>query len=307
MPSKKHWKLLEILNTTTQYFIDKNIENPRLNAEELLGKVLGIDRVQLYVSYEQPLSDKEIYDFRSLVKRRIHHEPLQHIIGMTEFMGYPIKVNRDVLIPRPETEILVEGVLKLHCEGKLEKPSILDIGTGSGCIAVSLALTWPNSELLAIDISASALDVAKQNCELNKIPVQIKDSNHKQKTNFYTPIILAQLDIMQSWPQSLNNHFDIIISNPPYVTKNEINDLQVEVRDFEPHIALTDHDDGLKFYKRIFDMVKSKGELDCRYLFLEMSGSHPDRIEDLAHKYIFKKINIIPDLNKIDRVLKIEV
>ena len=110
MHSKKHWTLLEILNTTTDYFAEKNIDNPRLNAEELLGKILSLKRVQLYVSFERPLTDREVSDFRTLVKRRIQHEPLQHIIGQTEFMGFPISVNPNVLIPRPETEILVEEV-----------------------------------------------------------------------------------------------------------------------------------------------------------------------------------------------------
>ena len=112
---------------------------------------------------------------------------------------------------------------------------------------------------------------------------------------------------MQPWPESLKTMFDIIVSNPPYVTNDEMRTLQQEVKDYEPHTALTDFGDGLKVYKRIFDLITGKDELECHYLFLEMSGSQPDKIKALARNYSFKKISVIADLNKIDRVLKIEV
>ncbi|MEJ2544119.1 MAG: peptide chain release factor N(5)-glutamine methyltransferase [Calditrichaceae bacterium] len=307
MLSKKSWTLLDILNTTTEYFTEKNIDNPRLNAEELLGKVLGLKRVQLYVAFERPLTDEEVFKFRELVKRRIQHEPLQHIIGQTEFMGYPIKVNSDVLIPRPETEILVEEVLKLQTGMILKNPTILDIGTGSGCIAISLALEWKDSQLIAIDVSKSAIETAHQNCQLNGIFAQMARSNQIQNIDFSNQLAILEQDILKPWSQSIKKQFDIIVFNPPYVTKDEMKTLQPEVRDYEPHVALTDFNDGLIFYRRIFDMLSRKHELESRYLFLEMSGSQPDKIITLAQEYRFKHIDIIPDLNKIDRVLKIEV
>ena len=307
MQSNKRWTLLELLNTTTQYFDEKNIDNPRLNAEELLGKALGLNRVQLYVAFERPVTDTEVDSFRSMVKRRAQHEPLQHIIGMTEFMGFPIQVNRDVLIARPETEILVEEVINLKNQNDLKNPNILDIGTGSGCIAISLALCLLESKILATDISPAAIEIAQQNCRLNKISVQIIESNQTQKIDFTTPVTLVEHDIMQPWAQSLRNQFDIIVSNPPYVTQTEMDSLQPEVKDFEPHAALTDFSDGLKFYKRIFDLIMGNNELKCRYLLLEMSGSQPEKITAIAQNYPFNKLDIIPDLNKIDRVLRIEV
>ncbi len=307
MQSTKRWNLLEILNTTTQYFTEKNIDNPRLNAEELLGKALGLSRVQLYVSFERPLTEKEVSTFKEMVKRRIQHEPLQQIIGQTEFMGYPYKVNSDVLIPRPETEMLVEEILKLKIENGLKNPTILDIGTGSGCIAISLALNWSDSQLFAVDNSPAALNMAQQNCLLNKISVQNVKSNQPQSSNFSLQLILLEHDILKPWPQLLKRQFDIIVSNPPYVTNDEMKTLQPEVKDYEPHGALTDFSDGLKFYRRIFDMITEKQELECHYLFLEMSGSQPDRIIALAQKHAFRKIDIIPDLSKIDRILRIEV
>jgi release factor glutamine methyltransferase len=307
MQSKKYWNLLEILNTTTQYFVEKNIDNPRLNAEELLGKALGLSRVELYVSFERLLTDKEVSTFREMVKRRIQHEPLQHIIGQTEFMGYPIKVNSNVLIPRPETEILVEEIIKLQNENDLKNPTILDIGTGSGCIAISLAQEWSGSQLLAVDNSSAALDMAQQNCLLNKISVKMVKSNQAQPLDLSIQITLLEHDILKPWPQLLKRHFDIIVSNPPYVTNDEMKTLQPEVKNYEPHAALTDFSDGLKFYRRIFDMITEKREIECHYLFLEMSGSQPEKIIALTRKYMFRKINIIPDLSKINRVLKIEV
>lgn len=307
MQSKKHWTLLEILNTTTQYFTEKNIDNPRLNAEELLGKVLDLKRVELYVAFERPLTDKEISNLRELVKRRIQHEPLQHIIGQTDFMGYPIKVNPDVLIPRPETEILVEEVLKLQNDPNLKNPNILDIGTGSGCIAISLVLEWKNSQVVAVDVSSTALKTAHQNCLLNTISAQMAASHKNQTIDFSNDITLLEHDILKPWPPSIKKQFDIIVSNPPYVTQNEMQSLQPEVNNYEPHDALTDFNDGLTFYRRIFDIVTEKKELVCRYLFLEMSGSQPEKIIAIAQNYAFNNIEIIPDLNKIDRVLKIEV
>lgn len=307
MQSNKRWNLLELLNITTQYFVEKNIDNPRLNAEELLGKTLGLSRVQLYVSFERPLTDKEVSTFKEMVKRRIQHEPLQQIIGQTEFMGYPFKVNSDVLIPRPETEMLVEEILRLQNENGLKNPTILDIGTGSGCIAISLALNWSGSQLFAVDNSPAAINIAQQNCLLNKISVQNVKSTRTQSSDFSRQLTLLEHDILKPWPQLLKRQFDIIVSNPPYVTNDEMKTLQPEVKDYEPHAALTDFSDGLKFYRRIFDMISVKQELECHYLFLEMSGSQPDRIIALAQKHIFRKIDIIPDLSNIDRILKIEV
>ena len=307
MQQKKQWKLLDLLNTTMQYLLEKGVDNPRLNAEELLGKALDLNRVQLYVSFDRPISETELDLYRSLIKRRSQHEPLQHILGQTEFMGYPFIVNPNVLIPRPETEILVEEVLKTTQQTGQRNPSILDIGTGSGCIAISLALQLPGSHILAIDISKSALDIARQNCQLNNISLNMFESDHTKTENTAPPITFAMYDILSPWPSSFQNRFDIMVSNPPYVTKTEMEQLQPEVRDFEPQGALTDFNDGLTYYKRIFELVSERESLQCKYLFLEMSGSQPDKIVSLARTYSFYKIDIIPDLNKIERVLKIEV
>jgi len=292
MPVNKIWKVLELLNTTTAYFEEKQIENPRLNAEQLLGKALNRSRVDLYVSFEQPVSDKELINFRDFVKRRAAREPLQYILGETEFMGLPFSVTSDVLIPRPETEVLVEEVLKLKETYSGSQPLIVDVGSGSGCIAISLASFWNEAQVTGLDISASALQIARENAIRNQIEGQVE---------------FMEFDMLDKWNDSLPRHIQILVSNPPYIALAEMNELQAEVRDYEPHIALNDQADGLTFYKRLFQICSAVEPPEVDYLFLEMSGSQPQRIIELAGQYNFTEIKIINDLNNIPRVLKIEV
>ena len=290
MQKQKTWKVIDLLKTTTTYFLKKNIENPRLNAERLLSHVLKMERIKLYVEFERPVSDAELDQYRSLVSRRTKNEPLQYILGETEFMGLAFQVNPSVLIPRPETEILVEGVIKLknETEGQID---ILDIGTGSGCIAISLAHYWPGAHAYGIDISADALKIAGENKVLNKT----------ENVTFF------EKDVFDSWPDNnLPKEFEIIISNPPYVTEDEMAGLQNEVKDFEPKVALTDFSDGMRFYTHIFSLI-NEGTLNTKFLFLEMSGSQPKKIVDEAKKYEFSSVEVIKDLNGIDRVLKVKV
>ena len=290
MKKQKTWRVIDLLKTTTEFLQQKAIENPRLNAERLLAHVLDMERIKLYVEFERPVSDGELGQYRSLVSRRIKNEPLQYILGETEFMGLPFRVTPSVLIPRQETEILVEEVLKLKNEinGQI---NILDIGTGSGCIPISLAHFWPEANLTGIDISAEALVIAEENKTLNKVD----------------NVVFVEMDIFSDWPDdNLPRHFDIIISNPPYVTEGEMSSLQNEVKDFEPKIALTDFNNGMRFYKRIFSLVND-GKLGCKFLFLEMSGSQQQIIVAEANKCKFNSIEVIKDLNRIERVLKVEV
>jgi len=289
MSNTKQWKIVDLLKTTTEFFTQKQIENPRLNAEVLLAHVLNKTRIKLYIEFERPVSEGELIKFREYVSRRSKNEPLQYITGQTEFMGLPFAVNSSVLIPRPETEILCENVLKLkdNYPGKI---NILDIGTGSGCIAISLAHFWNNAHITAIDISAEALKIADQNARDNKI----------QNLNFIQQDLFSITDNIH-----LKKKFEIIVSNPPYIAQNEMADLQNEVKDFEPEHALTDFSDGMSFYKFIMDLI-SKEQLKCDYLFFEMSGSQPKKIVEETKKRNFEYIEIIKDLNAIDRVLKIQ-
>ena len=292
MAKAKQWQVLELLNTTSKFLEQKGIENPRLNTEQLLGKVLNLSRVELYVSFERPLSPSELNDFRQLVKRRANREPLQYILGETEFMGLPFEVSPAVLIPRPETEVLVEEVLKLKPEFETKKPIIADVGTGSGCIPISLAHFWKEARCVGLDISDLALEVAKRNAQINKTEAQL---------DFHT------YDIFKEWNSGLPQDVHILVSNPPYIAEGELDGLQAEVVDFEPRIALTDEGDGLRFYRRLFELCADPSAPHCTYLFLEMSGSQPQKIIDLARNYNFGKTEQINDLNGIPRVLKVKV
>lgn len=309
MTKNKVWNVVELLNTTAHYFKEKNIENPRLNAEYLLGKILNLKRVELYVAFERPVTNTELTAFRGFVKRRSMSEPLQYILGETEFMGLTFKVNPGVFIPRPETEILVEEVLKLKPFYKDKQPVVIDIGSGSGSISVSLADSWPEARFACTDISYAALETAKDNAFLNQLEAVIFRKNHSPAENPALQngrLTFVEHDIFSEWHPLLPKQADILISNPPYIALDEMPALPLEVKDYEPHIALTDQADGLNFYKRIFELVCKEQTLNCQYIFFEMSGSQPQRIIELANEHSFPEIEIINDLNEIPRVLKIK-
>ncbi len=287
---KKSWRVIELLQTVSSFLEEKGIENPRLNAELLLGKVLNLSRVELYLAFERPLSKTELDAYRDLIRRRAQHEPLQYLLQETEFMGLKFAVGPGVLIPRPETEILVEQVLKLKVEFS-QSPIIVDVGTGSGCIALSLAHFWPEAQVFASDVSSQALAFVKKNLELNQLNGRVMANIH---------------DVMDDWAPWLPKTFDILVSNPPYISAQEIKSLPNEVQQYEPLVALTDQADGLRFYRRFFQLVKEK-IIQPQYLFLELSGSQPEKIVNLAEQAALGTIEVINDLNNIKRVLKIRV
>lgn len=288
MLTNKLWKLLDILEITTRHFKKNDIENPRLNAECLLADALNLDRIQLYLQYERLLSKEELEKYRELVRRRSRHEPLQYITGKTEFMGLPFQLTTDVLIPRPETESVVEHAVAKLKELNIQSPLIWDIGTGSGCIAISMAHYFPDSLIMASDISDAILAVAQQNARINLVQDRIEFFNHNILTD--------------TLPE--NRTINMIISNPPYITESEWHTLPREVRDFEPEFALTDHLNGLTFYKRICDLAS---HLNPDIIILELSGTQFDNIIKLTKNANFKDIDILNDMNAIPRILDITV
>ncbi len=279
--------IVELINRTSDYFKKKEINNTRLSAEWLLSHVLNLDRIQLYLQYDRILTSYELDAFRELVKRRAGHEPLQYIIGETEFMGYKFKVSPSVLIPRPETELLVEKILLLREIIRSKNPVIWDIGTGSGCIAISIALLWPESRIVGSDISTDALEIARENIMLNKIENSIQLINHN--------ILLDDV------PVSLQP--DIVVSNPPYIGIKEMDSLDEEVKLHEPRMALTDEKDGLIFYDKIFSLIE-KG-LKSKFFLCELSGTQSAEIIKRAKKLNVREIQIFKDLNDIPRILQI--
>ena len=223
------WTLLGVLKWTTGFFADHHIDSPRLTAEILLAETLGIDRVGLYVRFDQPLTEDERQRYRALVKRRIRKEPVAYIIGRKDFWTISLSVTPDVLIPRPETEIVVEAALDLMPVSMGKPPRILDMGTGSGAIVISLAHSFPGPLYFASDLSYPALQVAAGNAVLNDVA---------DRVSFFA----------SRWFDAVSAScpFDMIVSNPPYIPSNRIPLLAPEITDYEPLLALDGDGDGLR-------------------------------------------------------------
>jgi len=238
--SQKTWTIQEILNVTTEFLKQKGIESSRLCSEVLLSHQLKKSRVELYLEFDQPLSEHDVALYRALVRRRLKREPLQYITGHQEFWSLDFSVSPAVLVPRPETEILVEEALKLEQGNMLPgsasgQPTILDLGTGSGAIAVSLAKEIERAVLWASDISSEALAVARENA---------KHHNVSDRITF------CHGDLWQALANSPVT-FDMIISNPPYIPSETFHTLPPEVCSYEPRIALDGHEKGMHFIERI--------------------------------------------------------
>jgi len=236
--SSKTWQIKDLLKVSSDYLKDKGIENPRLNAEVLLAYQLHMERVGLYLNFDKPLTETELSSYRSLIKRRIDHEPLQYITGTQEFWSLSFAVNRSVLIPRPETELVVEQAVMLAKDFGEDHPiQILDLGTGCGAIAISLAREIPRASIWATDISEEAIGVAKKNAV---------------KHGVFGRVDFRQGDL---WGPLLEQglRFDLIVSNPPYVSTEEYEDLLPEVRDYEPRHALDGREHGMYYLEKIIE------------------------------------------------------
>ena len=275
------WRLIDILNWGETYFRDKNFDNPRTEIELLLQHLIGCKKIDLYLQFEKIVKPKELITLRSWVKRRINREPIQYITRSSEFYGRKFIVDQNVLIPRPETEILID--VSVEILSKKNSPTIIDIGTGSGCIGITLALEIPSSNIIAIDISDSALSIAKKNADMYSI----------------RNIEFLKLDILN---QDIIHIADMLISNPPYISKEEIPDLMEDVKDFEPMIALTDKSDGLDFYRKFSDIMPHVIKKNGTAILEVGRGDHPDRVKEIFSKSGYNNIDMVKDLNKDKRV-----
>jgi release factor glutamine methyltransferase len=235
--STRTWTILEMLRWTAEYLAGKGFDESRLNAELLLSGALGVRRLDLYLQFDRPLTDEEIAEFRGRLLRRARSEPLQYIAGHADFREIRLHVDRRVLIPRPETELLVGEVLTWSRDRS--GLSVLDVGTGSGAIALSLAVEGSFDRIVATDLSEDALAVARRNLE------EIAPG---------TPVELLAGGTYQA---VRGERFDVIVSNPPYIGEHERDDLDVEVRDWEPSTALFSGSDGLDMIR---DLVEGAEE-----------------------------------------------
>jgi release factor glutamine methyltransferase len=275
--------ILEAINLSADYLSKKGIEDPKVNAEILLCKVLDCKKINLYLNFDRPLADEELASYRTLLKRRGEREPLQYITGSVEFYGLRFKVNPTVLIPRPETELLVEAVINNY-SGK--QVSIIDIGTGSGNIAISIAFHLKEADITTVDSSIESIETAKLNEKLNLAKSMIRYIN---------------ADVFSKSPEMMDNKYDVIVSNPPYISRQDFINLEPELRIYEPGIALTDNSDGFSFYKRILelssDLLKEKGKI-----YFELGQGQAETVRNLMEVQ-FNNISIIKDYQRIDRVI----
>lgn len=285
--TQRPWTAKGLLEVASDYLKEKGIDNPRLDAEVLLAHGLGLDRVGLYLDLDRPLTQKEVSGYRSLIKRRVLREPLQYITGVQEFWSLEFAVSPKALIPRPETELLVEQALariRATEVSPIKGPNILELGTGCGAVAISLAKELAEAHLWATDISAGALELARLNAKRHGVSGRIQ---------------FRQGDL---W-EGLKGHditFDIILSNPPYVASEHYHELPPEVRNYEPRQALDGGEGGMHYIEKIIngavaylrqggwlilEMAPDQTEEALRLLDRNRGYGGHDRIEDYSHRY----------------------
>lgn len=281
----------ELLASAAERLRQQGVESPRLDAEVLLAHVLGEQRIDLYVNYAKPLNSSEIQAFESLMARRLQNVPVAYLIGHKEFMGLEFKVNRNTLIPRPETEHLVEAVIDyLNSRGEGTGGFvILDMCTGCGAIAVVLAVRFPEANVVAVDISAGALHVARENALVHGVSDRV---------------YLLKSDMFDRLPvDKLGGRFDVVVANPPYLSEEDMRSLHPDIAKSEPLIALDGGPDGLRFHRvlvaRSADYLKPGG-----LLALEIGSSQGSRVAAmLAESHMYERIVVSQDYAGLDRVV----
>lgn len=276
--------VLEAIKGAADYLERKGIQSPRLNAELLLSHILNCKRLELYLAFERPLQKNEIDAYREFIKRRGVFEPLQYIVGKVEFYGLQIAVNPSVLIPRPETELLVEEVISTAKD--IGEKRIIDFCCGSGNIAIALAKNLPHSKIICVDVSQEAIQTAQRNASQNGVEEQI---------------IFIRKNILNGFELS-DTQFDFIVSNPPYISSEEFTKLNPELRLYEPSIALTDGLDGLSFFKKISELSKRLLK-ESGKIFFEIGAGQTESVKQILQQNEFHNIIIKKDYSGIERIL----
>lgn len=287
-------KLKEVLDKTIHFFKEKKTDSPRLDAELLLAHGLGVQRIQLYLKFDQPLSDIELANCRELVRRRAQGEPVAYILGAKEFYGYNFQVNSAVLIPRPETEHIVEETLKWASEIDQDY-NIVDLGTGSGCIGLTLLKKLPQAKLVAVDLSEKALEVARANA----LALEVSDR---------VEFVLADAEDTDKVLTTVKNlsgksKIQILVSNPPYIAAGD-KDVEENVKKFEPDTALFAPENGLKFlqtWSRKYGPFLDQQAIALMEMGMTQGPEMKKHFESLG---IFNQVDIIKDLASLDRVIR---
>lgn len=286
-PSKRYWRVIELIKWGEHFFDTKGFDSPRREIEWLLTGVLSVSRVEIYLNFDKTVTKDQLTTLRSWVKRRISREPLQYITGKTEFFGLPFHVNPNALIPRPETERVVEVALEIL--EKIDAKRIVDVGTGCGSIAIAIATKIKAARIEAMDNDPLAIELAKANAKMNGVQANLE---------FQTADILKT---------DLEGPYDLLVSNPPYVARNELDTLMPEVRDYEPINALTDGRDGLQFYRRFAESAR-RWITSGGYMVLEVGlGSHPKKVMSLFRDAGYSTVESYQDYNGNERVVTVEV
>lgn len=276
------WTIGSLVKWATDDFRTRGIESPRLDAELIVGHALKLSRTQIIMHLDRPLEAGELRELRELVKRRRAHEPIAYLKGEREFYGRTFAVDKRVLVPRPDTEVLIDVALRRTSDRALSCRT-LDLCTGSGCIAITLAKERPTTPVLATDISDDALAVAREN---------------RERLGAYR-VAFAVGDLFAAVPKTT---FDLIVSNPPYIPSSDIEGLMVDVRDFEPRLALDGGADGLDLIRRI--VAESAGYLaNDGILAIELGAGEAPAVRDLFIEAGFQGVEIAKDLARIERVV----
>ncbi len=280
---KERWTVLKVLRWTTEFFQKKGVRSPRLDAEVLLAYLLGTDRVGLYLDHDKPLKEEELAAFREMIQRRIAGEPVAYITGEKEFWSFSFKVTPACLIPRPETEVLVEEAIRAAADAP-HPLRILDIGTGCGAVAIALAKELGESEVWATDRSPYALEVAKENVERHGVGDRVR---------------LVEADL---FPKD-EAQFSLIVSNPPYIPTEEVLRLDPEVRDYEPLEALDGGPDGLKYLRRIAEGAPLRLR-PGGWLLLEVGKGQAEEVQRILVGEGFSPVETVRDYTGVKRVVK---
>ena len=282
----KVWTIKKVLFWTSDYFKKHNIDSPKFNAEMIMSKILNLSRVKLYLHYDEVLPAKKLAQIKKFIKKRADHYPLQYLLGETEFYGHKIYVNEGVLIPRPETEVLVDAVVTYLKNSDKRNCNILDLGTGTGVIPISIHKYFEDKDC---DINFTVTDVLSASLKNAERNFQKYDMNN---------VKLIESDLLEK----VDAIFDIITSNPPYIAEEDWDDLPLVIKDHEPKQALLAGERGLKYYKSILSKSRDYLKDDAR-VFLEIGAEQAEYVMQLADKHSFEVLGINKDFNDRDRVM----